>query len=194
MSTPVCELLGIERPIVQAPMAAIPRLAAAVSNAGALGMVTLTWSDDAGAVVRETAALTTRPFGGNLILTEDHHRRLDQALDAGLRIVSFMLGDPSGYIEPPQTASGQEKATSSRTSPPAKQSFATSQRRRWPGPPVISKRSRCGPDRASHSPDSHSQRRTSLPSSPPACNSRACAGACRAPESVSAGAVRATDC
>ncbi len=27
-------------------MAAVPRLAAAVSNAGALGMVTLTWSDD----------------------------------------------------------------------------------------------------------------------------------------------------
>ena len=54
VSTPVCEMLGIERPIVQAPMAAVPRLAAAVSNAGALGMVTLTWSADAGAVVRET--------------------------------------------------------------------------------------------------------------------------------------------
>ena len=71
-------------------MAAVPRLAAAVSNAGALGMVTLTWSADAGAVVRETAALTARPFGGNFVLTEDHHRPLDQALEAGLRIVSFM--------------------------------------------------------------------------------------------------------
>jgi nitronate monooxygenase len=91
-------MLGIEHPVVQAPMAAIPRLAAAVSNAGALGMVTLTWSDDAGAVVRETAGLTTRPFGGNLVLTDDQHRRLDQALDAGLRIVSFMWGDSSGYI------------------------------------------------------------------------------------------------
>jgi NAD(P)H-dependent flavin oxidoreductase YrpB (nitropropane dioxygenase family) len=99
-------MLGIERPIVQAPMAAIPRLAAAVSNAGALGMVTLTWSDDAGAVVRQTAALTARPFGGNLVLTEDHHRRLDQALQAGLRIVSFMWGDPSGYIEPVHDAGG----------------------------------------------------------------------------------------
>ena len=87
-------------------MAAVPRLAAAVSNAGALGMVTLTWSDDAGAVVRETAALTARPFGGNLVLTEDHHRRLDQALEAGLRIVSFMWGDPSGYIEPVHDAGG----------------------------------------------------------------------------------------
>jgi nitronate monooxygenase len=87
-------------------MAAVPGLAAAVSNAGALGMVTLTWSDDAGAVVRETAALTARSFGGNFVLTEDHHSRLDQALEAGLRIVSFMWGDPSGYVEPVHAAGG----------------------------------------------------------------------------------------
>ena len=106
VSTPACEMLGIEQPIVMAPMVAIPGLAAAVSNAGALGMVTLTWSDDIGAVVRETAALTARPFGGNFVLTSDHHRHLDQALDAGLRIVSFMLGDPSSYIEPVHDARG----------------------------------------------------------------------------------------
>jgi nitronate monooxygenase len=53
--TPLCDKLGIERPIVQAPMAAVPGLAAAVSNAGGLGMVTLTWSAEAGTVVRETA-------------------------------------------------------------------------------------------------------------------------------------------
>ena len=106
MRTPVCEMLGIEQPVVQAPMAAIPELAAAVSNAGALGMVTLTWSDDAGAVVRETAALTSHPFGGNLVLADDQHRRLDQALEAGLRIVSFMWGDPSGYIKPVHDAGG----------------------------------------------------------------------------------------
>jgi NAD(P)H-dependent flavin oxidoreductase YrpB (nitropropane dioxygenase family) len=106
VSTPVCELLGIDHPIVQAPMAAIPELAAAVSNAGALGMVTLTWSDDAGAVVRETEALTTRPFGGNFVLTSDHHRHLDRALEAGLRIVSFIWGDPSEYVESVHDAGG----------------------------------------------------------------------------------------
>src|SRR5580658_4436939 len=99
-------MLGIEQPIVQAPMAAIPGLAAAVSKAGALGMTTLTWSDDGGAVVRERAALTGRPFGGNLVLTEDQHRRLEAALEAGLRIVSFMWGDPSGYIKPVHDAGG----------------------------------------------------------------------------------------
>jgi nitronate monooxygenase len=104
--TPVCEMLGIDQPIIQAPIAQVPQLAAAVSNAGALGTVALAWSDDAGAVVRETAALTARPFGGNFVLTEDHHRRLDQALEAGLRIVTFLWGDPSSYVEPVHAAGG----------------------------------------------------------------------------------------
>jgi nitronate monooxygenase len=99
-------MLGIDRPIIQAPIAQVPQLAAAVSNAGALGTVALAWSDDAGAVVRETAALTARPFGGNFVLTEDHHRRLDQALEAGLRIVTFLWGDPSSYVEPVHAAGG----------------------------------------------------------------------------------------
>jgi nitronate monooxygenase len=106
VTTPLCELLGIERPIVQAPMSDIVPLAAAVSNAGALGMVTLTWSADTAAVVREVAALTSRPFGGNFVLTSDHHRRLDQALAAGLRIVSFFMGDPAGYVEQVHDAGG----------------------------------------------------------------------------------------
>jgi nitronate monooxygenase len=104
--TPVCELLGIEQPIVQAPMVAVPQLTAAVSNAGALGMLTLTWSTPAGDVVRETAALTDRPFGGNLILDSDQHRRLDQALEAGLRIVSLFWGDPAGYVDQVHQAGG----------------------------------------------------------------------------------------
>jgi NAD(P)H-dependent flavin oxidoreductase YrpB (nitropropane dioxygenase family) len=104
--TPVCELLGIEQPIVQAPMSAVPELAAAVSNAGGLGTLALTWSSPAGDVVRETAALTDRPFGGNLILNSDQHRRLDEALEAGMRIVSLMWGDPAGYVEQVHDANG----------------------------------------------------------------------------------------
>jgi nitronate monooxygenase len=99
--TPVCELLGIERPIVQAPMgsAANARLASAVSNADALGTVALTWVADVGAVVRETATLTDRPFGGNFVLEWDMHRRLEAALEAGLKIVSLTWGDPAPYVE-----------------------------------------------------------------------------------------------
>jgi nitronate monooxygenase len=98
--TPVCDLLGIEQPIVQAPIgtAAVPRLAAAVSDAGALGMVALTWAADVAGVISQTTALTGRPFGGNLVLAWNQHRRLDQALEAGLRIVSLTWGDPAPYV------------------------------------------------------------------------------------------------
>ena len=104
--TPVCDLLGIERPIVEAPLSADPRLPAAVSNAGGLGSLGLSWSDDAGAVVRETAALTDRPIGGNFVLTSDQHRRVDRALSAGLRAVSFIFGDPQSYVDLVHDAGG----------------------------------------------------------------------------------------
>ncbi len=80
--------------------AAVPALAAAVSSAGALGMVALTWVADVASVVRETAALTDRPFGGNLVLAWDQHRRVDEALEAGLGIVSLTWGDPGDYVAP----------------------------------------------------------------------------------------------
>ena len=104
--TPVCELLGIEHPIVEAPLSAHPRLPAAVSNAGGLGSLGLSWSDDAGDVVRETAALTDRPFAGNFVLTSDQRRRVDQALSAGLRVVSLIWGDPRGYVDLVHDAGG----------------------------------------------------------------------------------------
>jgi nitronate monooxygenase len=104
--TAVCELLHIEQPIVQAPIAQIPPLTAAVSNAGALGTVSLTWADDVADVVRQVTALTTKPFAGNLVLTADRHQRLDQALEAGLRIVLFLWGDPSGYVQRVHDAGG----------------------------------------------------------------------------------------
>ncbi len=108
MRTPVCDLLGIEHPLVQAPIgpAAVPRLAAAVSNAGALGMLGLTWFDDPAAVVRETVALTSSPFGANFVISWDQHARIEAALDAGLRIVSLSFGDPAGYVEQVHDAGG----------------------------------------------------------------------------------------
>ena len=104
--TPVCELLGIDHPIVEAPLSADPRLPAAVSNAGGLGTLGLGWADDAGEVVRETAALTDRPFAGNFVLAFDQHHRIDQALSAGLRIVSLFWGDPNGYVDSVHDAGG----------------------------------------------------------------------------------------
>jgi nitronate monooxygenase len=108
VGTPLSDLLGIQHPIVQAPIgsAAVPRLAAAVSNSGALGMLALTWVPDVAAVLRQTAELTSRSFGGNFVLEWDQHGRLDEALEAGLRIVSLAWGDPEPYVERVHAAGG----------------------------------------------------------------------------------------
>ena len=102
MRTPLCDLLGIEAPVVLAPMggAVTPRLAAAVSNAGGLGLLPLTWTapDEIHAVIDETRRRTERPFGVNLGLAWDQRARLAAALAAGVRIVSFFWGDASGII------------------------------------------------------------------------------------------------
>jgi nitronate monooxygenase len=102
MRTPLCDLVGIDAPVVLAPMggAVTPRLAAAVSNAGGLGMLPLTWTspDDIASVVEETRQQTERPFGVNLGLAWDQRERLAAALGAGVRVVSFFWGDASGLI------------------------------------------------------------------------------------------------
>lgn len=63
-------LLGIERPIIQAPMAGVstPALAAAVSNAGGLGSLGVGAMNAEGArkVIRETRALSAKPFNINV--------------------------------------------------------------------------------------------------------------------------------
>ena len=46
------------------------------------------------------------PSAAIFILTSDHHRRVEQALEAGLRIFSFMWGDPAAYIEQVHEAGG----------------------------------------------------------------------------------------
>ena len=85
-----------------APMggAVTPTLAAAVSNAGGLGILPMTWTSPAeiATVVDETRQLTQRPFGVNLGLAWDQRERLAAALAAGVRIVSFFWGDASSII------------------------------------------------------------------------------------------------
>jgi NAD(P)H-dependent flavin oxidoreductase YrpB (nitropropane dioxygenase family) len=102
LATGFCQLVGIELPIVQAPIgsASCPALAAAVSNAGGLGMLALSWRDPeaTGEAVRATRELTDRPFGINLALEWAQHERLRICLDEGVRVVSFFWGDPSPYI------------------------------------------------------------------------------------------------
>jgi NAD(P)H-dependent flavin oxidoreductase YrpB (nitropropane dioxygenase family) len=72
MKTALCERLGIDLSIIQAPMGGAVGLAlvAAVSNADGLGMLPLWWQDIATVrgQIRETRSLTLRPFGVNLNL------------------------------------------------------------------------------------------------------------------------------
>jgi NAD(P)H-dependent flavin oxidoreductase YrpB (nitropropane dioxygenase family) len=100
--TSICDLLGIELPIIQAPIASAtcPALAAAVSNSGGLGMLSVTWRqlDEIRAVIRETRSLTEKPFGINLILESDVHDRLNICLEEGVKIVSLFWGEPNSYI------------------------------------------------------------------------------------------------
>jgi nitronate monooxygenase len=76
------EKLGVEHPILQAPMAggpATPELAAAASNAGALGFLAGGYStpEQIGEEIRRTHALTRRPFGVNLF-AGGYHQRTDR--------------------------------------------------------------------------------------------------------------------
>jgi nitronate monooxygenase len=102
MRTPLCDLLGIEAPVVLAPMggAVTPTLAAAVSNAGALGMLPLTWTppEEIATIVDETRQQTEHPFGVNIGLAWEQRERLASALTAGVRVVSFFWGDASDVI------------------------------------------------------------------------------------------------
>lgn len=108
LSTPLCPLLGIDLPIIQVPIgsATTPALAAAVSNAGGLGMLAVTWQDinDLRRTLRATRQLTDRPFGVNLVLHWPPEERLAVCLEEGVPVVSFFWDDPAPYVTQVHTA------------------------------------------------------------------------------------------
>ena len=101
--TALTDLLGIEAPIVQAPIGpcAGPELAAPVSGAGGLGMLSVTWQavELIDRHVARTRELTDRPFGVNVILEWDQHARVEACLAAGVGVVSLFWGDPEPYVD-----------------------------------------------------------------------------------------------
>ena len=96
-------VLGTRYPVIQAPIgsASSARLAAAVSEAGALGSLAVSWSEPPAVrrVVRAAHALTNRPIAANFVLHWDMRERLDTCLDEGVRIISLFWGDPAPYVE-----------------------------------------------------------------------------------------------
>src|SRR5919112_5079519 len=108
--TGFCRLVGIDLPIVQAPVGGIttPALAAAVSEAGGLGTLSITWRDPSTlrALLRDTRSRTAKPFAVNLVLEWDPAERLAIALEEGVPIVSFFWGDPTPWVDQVHAAGG----------------------------------------------------------------------------------------
>ena len=91
----ICEILGIEYPILLAGMggASIPALAAAVSNAGGLGVLgaAACSPDQLRSWIRQTRELTDKPFGVNLITMHPDLFDLIAVLIAGILAAAVLL-------------------------------------------------------------------------------------------------------
>ena len=97
------ELLGIEFPIIQGGMANIATgaFAAAVSNAGALGLVASGGMDaeTLRAEIRAAKANTGKPFGVNLMLMNPHIDALAKVVaEEGVQVVTTGAGNPGKYV------------------------------------------------------------------------------------------------
>jgi nitronate monooxygenase len=97
-----CDLVGIDLPIVQAPMggATTPELVAAVSNAGGLGMAPL-WTAKAADLkdfVQRVKALTNAPFGVNLNMDFPSNEQLDACLEEDVPVISLFWRQAPEFI------------------------------------------------------------------------------------------------
>ncbi len=100
----LCDILGIEKPIFQGGMAWIAdaNLAAAVSNAGGLGLIS---SINAGTEavreeIRKARTLTDKPFGVNIMLAAPNAAEIaNLVVEEGVTIVTTGAGSPAPYME-----------------------------------------------------------------------------------------------
>lgn len=104
MKNRVCELLGIEYPIVMGGMVWIGKasFAAAVSNAGALGMVAAAHlsAEDLRQEIREVRALTQKPFGVNMpLLMPWAGDWIDVVIEERVPAVFTSAGNPQRYTQ-----------------------------------------------------------------------------------------------
>jgi nitronate monooxygenase len=114
--TGLCDLLGIEHPIFNAGIGAgaVPKLAAAVSNAGGLGVIAVSGAppDWVREQVARTRELTDRPFGVNVIIDDRGdpglipgiEERCQTVVDEGVALLILFAGDPTPFVEPAHAA------------------------------------------------------------------------------------------
>lgn len=105
----ITELLGVEYPIIQAPMGWIARsqLASAVSNAGGLGIIE-TSSGELDAIkveIQKMRELTKKPFGVNVALAFVRDPGIvNFIIDQGVKFVTTSAGDPQKIVAPLKAA------------------------------------------------------------------------------------------
>lgn len=102
MRSPFCDLVGVEVPLVQAGMSIFtsPLLAAAVSNAGALGSLGA-WNRPTDELRRDLAELrdsTERPFTVNFVVPDLDEEAVAATLEHGPAVVAFALDDAGDLI------------------------------------------------------------------------------------------------
>ena len=104
MKTRITELLGMRYPIIQGGMAWVAehQLAAAVSNAGGLGLIGAA-SAPAEIVrqeIRECKRLTDKPFGVNVMLLNPNADEVAKVIvEEGVKVVTTGAGNPSKYMK-----------------------------------------------------------------------------------------------
>ena len=108
MKTQITELFGIEHPIIQGGMhyVGFAELAAAVSNAGGLGIITgLTQGtpEKLDAEIKKCQALTDKPFGVNLtflpsMTPPDYPGLIDVIINNGVKVVETAGRNPAVYM------------------------------------------------------------------------------------------------
>lgn len=116
LKTPLCDLLGIDYPIVLAGMggASTPQLAAAVSNAGGLGVLgaAACGPSQLRDWIRQTRDLTDRPFGVDTLLPASV-RRQQQVQEAGDTDPEFSLDAHRAFAAEFMARNGLEIASTS---------------------------------------------------------------------------------
>lgn len=105
MKNRICELLGIEYPVIQGGMAwvATAELAAAVSNGGGLGLIAAGGApaDVVREQIRKCRTLTDKPFGVNVMLMSPFAEEVMQVIiEEKPSVVATGAGNPGKYIQP----------------------------------------------------------------------------------------------
>jgi NAD(P)H-dependent flavin oxidoreductase YrpB (nitropropane dioxygenase family) len=114
MKTRVSEMLGIRYPIVQGGMMWVGRaeLAAAVSNAGGLGILTALTQPTPEALaieIRRCREMTEQPFGVNLTILPTakpppYEAYLDVVIDSGVRVLETAGNNPKAFVDKAKAA------------------------------------------------------------------------------------------